>query len=533
MQFINNSFVHRVPEGEKVNFDCKRGTSAPDLTRVCTGGVINLPTCQERCRTWLINRGGMHSSVKGLWLPEISVKCPAHHVTYTDAIRCSNTGPEADIQCCPEHPQIPHGNLTVERPMNEHNRSVTIQARATCTRTTRLVGSEVITCRGSRWPTEMVSCQSGDFKRKQTLLWNVSLPHDARIQEDGGKVTFRARNLREARLTWIGPALSHPSALCYRGKIYWRFMVIRDGIVSDELEGRDEQDCLELLPDTKQSTSSKIEFHLLFHEFSINHTMKDAEQVGGIENEAAHCMVTKEELNSRFLVVPGRYERYKKVKWYNPTTYNYAFPLNMYVTFHCEDGTEQLLMSSSAHCDLEKIDLPLCGSVSDLTCQVSDQLLKRNNLLSLHKYQHTYVEHDLTYKIPEGDTVNFVCKAGSGTSNLTQTCTYGSIHLPTCEKDASEESGRRITFQANSLREAQLSWLGPNLSRPSVLCYTGKTYWQLKVLRKNVITEELEGRDEQGCLELLVDTSDSSSSKLKLHLLFHKFSFNYMIQGVI
>uniref|UniRef100_A0A8C4R485 Sushi domain-containing protein n=1 Tax=Eptatretus burgeri TaxID=7764 RepID=A0A8C4R485_EPTBU len=332
MQFINNSFVHRVPEGEKVNFDCKRGTSAPDLTRVCTGGVINLPTCQERCRTWLINRGGMHSSVKGLWLPEISVKCPAHHVTYTDAIRCSNTGPEADIQCCPEHPQIPHGNLTVERPMNEHNRSVTIQARATCTRTTRLVGSEVITCRGSRWPTEMVSCQSGDFKRKQTLLWNVSLPHDA-----------------------------------------------------------------------------------------------------------PHCMVTKEELNSRFLVVPGRYERYKKVKWYNPTTYNYAFPLNMYVTFHCEDGTEQLLMSSSAHCDLEKIDLPLCGSVSDLTCQVSDQLLKRNNLLSLHKYQHTYVEHDLTYKIPEGDTVNFVCKAGSGTSNLTQTCTYGSIHLPTCEKDVKNE----------------------------------------------------------------------------------------------
>uniref|UniRef100_UPI00358FAEA6 uncharacterized protein n=1 Tax=Myxine glutinosa TaxID=7769 RepID=UPI00358FAEA6 len=660
--YINNSFVHQIPEGEKVNFDCMRGTSAPDLTRACMGGLINLPTCQERCKAWLINRGGIHTSVKGFWLPEISVKCPAHHITYTDAIRCLNIAPEADIQCCPEHPQIPDGSLKVERPMNEHGRNVTIQAKATCTTGTRLVGSEVITCRGSRWPTEMLSCQSGDFKMKQTHLWNVSLPNDADMQEeDGGKVTFRARSLREARLTWNGPALPQPTALCYSGKIYWRFMVIRDGIVSEELEGRDEQDCFELLQDTKQSTSSKIEVHLLFHEFSISHSKKDEDPREGIE-KGAHCRVTKEELNSRFLVVPERYERYKEVKWYNLTTYHYWFPLNIYVTFHCEDGTKHLLMNTEAHCDLKKMDLPLCGADSDLTCLVSEQLLRRNNLRPLQKYQHTYVEHFLAYKIPEGDTVNFVCKSGSSSPNLTQTCTNGLMHLPTCEKgckswlinqggmqavvqgffvqvisvtcptnhvsyantirclktgpeteiqcchkspqipkgdlkvenpigdhgrnmilqaratctkgtrlvgsevitcqgsrwptetlscqpddvkneqvlqwnislskdaEASEESGRRLTFEANYLREAQLSWLGPALSRPTVLCYTGKTYWQLKVLRKDVITEELEGRDEQGCLELLVNTSDSSSSNLQLHLLFHKFSFNYMIQ---
>uniref|UniRef100_A0A8C4R3E5 Sushi domain-containing protein n=1 Tax=Eptatretus burgeri TaxID=7764 RepID=A0A8C4R3E5_EPTBU len=257
---IGGYYHQKVPEGETVSFHCSSG-STPDRERTCEGGVIDLPTCQIDCKSWLINHGGIRSWISKT--SEIIVSCPARHLTYAHTIRCLNTGPEAEIQCCPQDPKITEGNLEVIRPVYRRCQLI-IQARATCNIGTRLVGSEIITCQGSRWPTETLSCQPDGIKNNQMLQWNISLPKDADMQEDyGRKLVFRANHLREAQITWLGSALPKSTFLCYTGKIYWRLKVLMETTFI-ERDGRDNEDCVELSMESK-----KLELHLLFHEFSF------------------------------------------------------------------------------------------------------------------------------------------------------------------------------------------------------------------------------------------------------------------------
>uniref|UniRef100_UPI00358DF114 sushi, von Willebrand factor type A, EGF and pentraxin domain-containing protein 1-like isoform X3 n=1 Tax=Myxine glutinosa TaxID=7769 RepID=UPI00358DF114 len=257
---IGGSYHYKVPEGENVNFFCYSG-STPNRERTCTGGVIDLPICETGCKSWLINHGGIRS-----WLSksfEIIVSCAARHLSYAHKIRCLNTGPEAEIQCCPRDPKITDGTLEVIRPVYRFCQLI-IQARARCNIGTRLVGSEMITCRGSRWPTETLSCQPDGIKNNQTLQWNVSLSEDADMQEeDGGRLIFRAKHLREARITWLGSAVRESLFLCYTGKIYWRLKVLMENTFIEK-DGRDNHDCMELFVESK-----KLELHLQFHEFSF------------------------------------------------------------------------------------------------------------------------------------------------------------------------------------------------------------------------------------------------------------------------
>uniref|UniRef100_UPI00358EFDD7 uncharacterized protein isoform X11 n=1 Tax=Myxine glutinosa TaxID=7769 RepID=UPI00358EFDD7 len=257
---IGGSYHYKVPEGENVNFFCYSG-STPNRERTCTGGVIDLPICETGCKSWLINHGGIRS-----WLSksfEIIVSCAARHLSYAHKIRCLNTGPEAEIQCCPRDPKIIDGTLEVIRPVYRFCQLI-IQARARCNIGTRLVGSEMITCRGSRWPTETLSCQPDGIKNNQTLQWNVSLSEDADMQEeDGGRLIFRAKHLREARITWLGSAVRESLFLCYTGKIYWRLKVLMENTFIEK-DGRDNHDCMELFVESK-----KLELHLQFHEFSF------------------------------------------------------------------------------------------------------------------------------------------------------------------------------------------------------------------------------------------------------------------------